>query len=106
MKPLSKPMAWPFVPVAFVALGMALVIHVALPLPDSKVIGGFLLAVGAFNVLFSRMLGSRVCAQMSDRPVLGWFWLRCGEKGSQLLFLGIAATLVVAGCFLLIFGTT
>jgi hypothetical protein len=92
--------------VALVAVGMAFIVHVALPLPNSKLIGGFLLAIGAFNVLFSRMLGSRVYTQMLDRPVVGWFWLRCGEKGSQLLFLGIAATLVVAGCFLLIFGTT
>ena len=92
--------------VAIIALGIAFIVYVALPLPNSRLIGGFLLAIGAFNVLFSRTLGTRVYDQMLDRPVLGWFWLRCGEKGSQLLFLGIAATLVIAGCILLIFGST
>lgn len=104
MKAPSKSSVWVAVVLALIALGIAFIVHVALPLPDSKLIGGFLLAIGVFNLFFSRMLGSSVYAQTSDRPILGWFWLRCGKKGSQFLFFGNAATLVVAGCVLLIFG--
>jgi hypothetical protein len=104
MKPSRESILWPTVSIAVIALGISFIAYVAFPLPDSKLMGGFLFAIGVFNLLFSRMLGSRVYGETVDRPVLGWFWLRCGEKGSQYLFLGIAVTLVIAGCLLVIFG--
>jgi hypothetical protein len=106
MKPAVESMRWVIAQLAVIATGVAFILYMAFPLPSSKLIGGFLLAIGALNGPFYRITGRRAFAQMSKRPLVAWFWVRSGERGSQVLFLGIAIILAVAGCVLLIFGSS
>jgi hypothetical protein len=73
-------------------------------MPDSTLAGGFFLVVGAFNLPFAKATGSRAHNQLFRRPIAGWFWRQCGERGAQLLYLGIAVILITAGCVLLAYG--
>ena len=100
----KKSLLWPLLPLLFMVGGMTFMLYVAVPLPDSKLIGGFLLLIGVLNAPFSRILG-RFYSRTSARPFVGWFWNQCGEKGAQLFFLGIAVILALAGGILVIFGS-
>ncbi len=85
-----------------IAVGTICVLYVALPYV-SKWVGGFLLVIGALNVLSYRRTGRRAFASMrSKHPFAAWFWVHIGESGSQLLFLGIGIILAIAGCILFI----
>jgi hypothetical protein len=98
-------MVWLTAVLLFIACGMAFIVHVGLPLPSSKLAGVFLLGISAINVPFSTDIGRRTYIQMCGKAIVGWIWLRLGQKGSQLLFLGIALIVGIAGCVLLIFGS-
>jgi len=103
MNPAVESMRWVIALLIAIAAWMAWIVYVASPLPNIKFLGGFLLAIGTFNAAFYKRGGRRAFAQMkSKRPFVAWFWLRSGERGSQLLFLGIAIILAVAGLFLII----
>lgn len=96
-------MRWVMALLIAIAAWMAWVVYVASPLPNSRFLGGFLLAIGVFNAAFHKGSGRRAFAQMKSRhPLVAWFWVRSGERGSQFLFLGIAIILAVAGLFIII----
>jgi hypothetical protein len=91
-------------PLLIVAAGMAYIARLGLPLPSSKLLGGFLFVIGALNASFYRQISSRIYERTSNRPVVGWYWVHCGESGARLLFLGIAIVLAIVGGILLAFG--
>ena len=95
-------MRWIIACLALLAAGMAWLVFAASPSPG-KFGGGFLLAIGALNVLFYKRTGRKFFAKtQSRRPLVAGFWARSGESGAQFLFLGIGIILAVAGCILLI----
>ena len=88
--------------VAFVLLAlaawMAWLVCTTSPFPDSKIFGWFFLAVGALNLLFYKRIGREFYARtQSRRPFVAKFWVRVGEKGLQVLYLGIGIIFAVAG---------
>jgi hypothetical protein len=89
-----------------VAAGVGFIFYVTLPLPSSKLAGGFFFAIGSLNALFYKRTGQKFYAksQSSWRQVAK-FWARSGERGTQILFLGIGIILAVAGCALLLVGS-
>jgi hypothetical protein len=67
--------------------------------------GGFFLAIGALNALFYKSTGRKFFARtQSSPPFVANFWAHGGERGTQLLFLGMGIILAVAGCVLIIVG--
>jgi len=75
----------------------------SLPSDLSWPAGGFLLAIGAMDVLFHRQFGRQVYRRAHSMPAfVSKFWDVGEEKGAQLLYLGIGIICVVAGCVLLI----
>ena len=98
---------WIIPPLVLIAFGVGLILFVVLPLPGAKLGGGFFLAIGVMNVLSYKRTGQKIFARAkSSRPLVAKFWVRAGENGTQLLFLGIGVILAVAGCILLIAGTS
>jgi hypothetical protein len=87
------------------ACGVGFIVYVALPLPDIKLAGGFLLAIGLLHSLFYKRSGQKYFAQtQSLPPYFARFWASIGERGIQLLFLGFGIILTVAGGILIILG--
>ena len=65
--------------------------------------GGFFLAIGAMNILFHRRFGRQAFGRgHSMRLIVARFWDYGGEKGAQLLYLGIGVIFAIVGCVLLI----
>lgn len=73
--------------------------------PDiAKGLGTCFLAIGAMNILFHRRIGKQIYAQaQSMRPVVSKVWEGLGgQRGAQILYLGIGIVFAFAGCALLI----
>ena len=105
MKRVGESMWWIIACLVMLAAWMAWLVFAASPSPG-KFGGGFLLAIGALHVLFYRRTGRKFFAKtQSRRPFVASFWARTGERGTQLLFLGIGIILAVAGCILLVVGS-
>ena len=65
--------------------------------------GGFFLAIGAINIVFHRSIGRQAYGKVQSKPpFISKFWEVGGEKGAQLLYLGIGIICAVVGCVLLI----
>ena len=98
----SEPKRWLVPLLAVISAGVGfLAYHV--PPSGRRLGGGFLLAIGAMNILFHRKIGRQVFDRAhSMRPIVARFWDYGGEKGTQLLYLGIGVILAIAGCVLLI----
>jgi uncharacterized membrane protein YfcA len=74
-----------------------------LPPDGDRLFGGFFLVVGAMNVLFHRRFGRQVYRKAhSMSPFVSRPWDSVGEKGIQVLYLGIGIIFAVVGCVLLI----
>jgi hypothetical protein len=96
---------WIIATLVLIAIGVAIILYVALPLPGAKFGGWFFLAIGIMNLLSYKGTGRNLFARaQSSLPLIRDFWARSGEKGTQLLFLGIGVILAVAGCILLVVG--
>jgi len=62
--------------------------------------------VGLLTALFARSNGTKFFAMtQSSRTSVAKLWARTGEKGVQLLFVGIGIILAIAGCIALGLGT-
>jgi hypothetical protein len=86
---------------------MAFVLYVTWPLPDHFLFGGFLLAMGITNLVFWRTNGRKLFARtQAYPPFVARVWARGGEKGVQVLFLGVGVIFGVAGCIVMILGTS
>ena len=88
---------------AFIAIGLAIITFLALQVPDSEILGGFLFAIGMMHVVFYKRTGRRFYATTQS----GWryvaeFWVQSGEKGTQTLFLGMGIIFAAAGGILLV----
>jgi hypothetical protein len=98
-------MHWIIAALLLIAVGLAVIVYVALPLPGARLGGGFFLAIGVMNALFYKRTGREIFTRtQSSWPFVARFWARSGENGTQLLFLGIGVILVVAGGVLLVAG--
>ena len=96
---------WIIAPLIVVAVGMAVILYIALPLPGARLGGGFFLAIGVMNTLFYKRTGQKMFARgRSSWAFVARFWICLGENGTQFLFLGIGVILAVAGCILLAAG--
>jgi hypothetical protein len=98
-------MRWVIAQLAVIAIGMTVLVYAILPSHPGMLGGGFFLALGAMNVLLCKSTGRKFFAttQLSP-PFVANFWAHSGERGTQLLFLGIGTILAVAGCILLVVG--
>jgi len=103
MKTGGESMHWIIATLLLIAVGLAVIVYVALPLPGARLGGGFFLAIGVMNALFYKRTGREIFTRaQSSWPFVARFWARSGENGTQLLFLGIGVILVVAGGVLLV----
>ena len=83
----------------------AVVFYVMLPLPSAKLAGWFSLTIGLLNVAFHRGTGRDMFARgQSSWSYVSSFWVRVGENGTQLLYLGIGIILAVGGLIVLVAG--
>jgi hypothetical protein len=106
MKTDVESMHWIIALLVLIALGVAVIVYVALSLPGAKLGGGFFLAIGALNMMFYKSTGRMFFAKtQSSPPFVASFWAHGGERETQLLFLGIGLILAVAGCILLVPGS-
>ena len=106
MKTDVESLYWIITPLTLIALGTGIIVYVALSLPGAKLGGGFFVAIGALNVLFYKSTGRVFFAKtQSSPPFVANLWAHGGERGTQLLFLGIGLILAVAGCILLVPGS-
>jgi hypothetical protein len=100
-------MRWVIAQLVLFAGWMGFIVYLLLrePISDSKLIGGFLLAIGALHLCFYKSSGRKFYARTQSLPPhFARFWARIGERGVQLLFLGFGIIFSVAGCILLIAG--
>jgi hypothetical protein len=99
-------MRWVIALLVVLAVWMSLMLYVSRPLPDGKLFAGFFLVIGITNVFFCKTTGREFFARtQASRPSVARFWARAGEKGSQVLFLGIGIIFAVAGCAAIIVGS-
>jgi hypothetical protein len=99
-------MRWIVALLVLIACGVSVIVFVALPLPNIKLGGCFLLTIGALHLLFYKKIGLRFFASTQSMPLcFDKLWARGGERGTQHLFLGIGIILAMAGCVLVIFGS-
>ncbi len=103
-------MRWAIVLLVILAMWMAVILywmsailHVFRPLPDRLLFGGFFLAIGITNVLFSKRSGRKFFAKTQIGPsFITRFWAYVGEQGVEVLFLGVGVIFAIAGCFVMI----
>jgi hypothetical protein len=88
---------------AVLAAGMGLFVCEVLPSHPGKLLGGSLLTIGGLQVVFHGRAGRRFYArtQACYAHVAG-FWAVGGERGTQLLFLGVGVIVAMGGCILII----
>jgi len=102
MKSGAESVRWVVALLLVIAAGVSWLLY-RIPPSVGRLPGGFLLAIGALNILLHRRLGRQIFAWgHSMSPIVARFWERGGETGAQLLYLGIGLILAVAGCVLLI----
>jgi hypothetical protein len=94
---------WLFTFLGVIALGLGVLVYV-IPSDGDRFFGSCLLAFGAMNALFHRRLGRQVFKQGRSMPpdMVRRFWEIGGERGTQLLYLGIGLILSAAGGVLII----
>jgi hypothetical protein len=94
---------WLFMFLGFIAVGLG-VLGCVIPSDGARFLGGCLVAFGAMNTLFYRRLGSQVFKEGRSMPpdIVRRFWEIGGERGTQLLYLGIGIILSTAGGVLII----
>jgi hypothetical protein len=89
------------------AIWVAFVLYVTWPLPDHFLFGGFLLATGITNLVFWRTNGRKLFARtQAYPPFVARVWARAREEGVQVLFFGVGVIFGVAGCIVMILGTS
>jgi hypothetical protein len=96
-------MRWVISLLAVLAVWMAAILYVFGPLPDRFLFGGFFLAIGITNLLFYKTTGRKLFAKtQASPPFVARVWGRAGEKGAQVLFLGIGVIFAGTGCVAMI----
>jgi hypothetical protein len=107
MKPPAESMRWVIAQLVVIASGVTVFIYVILPSHPGILGGGFLLGIGVLQVVFYRRTGRKFFARTQSSPhLVASFWAHSGERGTQLLFLGMGIILAIAGCILLVAGST
>ena len=98
-------MRWVIVLLLVFAIWMAFVLYAVRPWPDHLLFGGVFLAIGIANVVFCKTNGRKFFARtQASPPFVARVWACGGEKGVQVLFLGIGVIFAVAGCFVILMG--
>jgi hypothetical protein len=99
-------MRWVVALLVVLAVWMALMLYLFRPLPDHLFFGGFFLAIGIANLLFYKTTGRRFFEKtQASRPFVARVWAIGGEKGVQMLILGVGVIFALAGCFVMIAGS-
>lgn len=97
-------MRWVIAPLVVLAVWMGVILYAFRPLPP-KLFGGFFLAIGITNVILYKTTGRKFFAKtQASPPFVARVWASSGEKGVQVLFLGIGVIFAVAGCVAIIWG--
>ena len=102
-------MRWVLVFLAPIAGFMGFIVYDVLHVPTSETefMGLFILAIGAMYLLFYKSSGRKFYARTQRIPsYFATFWARIGERGFQIYFLGIGIIFAIAGCVLVIMGST
>jgi hypothetical protein len=87
------------------AIWTAFVIQVVRPWPDPFLFGGFFLAIGITNVVLGKTSGRKFFARTQEcPPFVARVRARAGEKGVQVVFLGVGIIFGVAGCIVMVLG--
>jgi hypothetical protein len=87
--------------------GIGVILYWVLPPLGSSImsLGGALLAIGTFNILFHRGIGRQFFRQSTSSPqFFASFWESVGEGGAQLLYFGIGTVLATIGSVFMIIG--
>jgi len=96
-------MRWVIALHVVLAVWMAVIFYLFWPWPDRLFFGGFFLAIGITNVLFCKTTSRKFFAKtQASPPFVARVWSSAGEKGLQVLFLGIGIIFAVAGCVVII----
>jgi hypothetical protein len=91
-------MRWIIALLVVLAVWMAFMLYVVRPLANSLLFGGFFLTIGIANVAFCKTTGRKFFAKTQTGPTfVARVWAIGGEKGVQVLFLGIGIIFAVAG---------
>jgi hypothetical protein len=99
-------MRWVKALLGVLAVWMAVMLYVFRPWPDRFFFGGFFLAIGIANVLFYKTIGREFFAKtQASPPFVARVWATAGEKGVQVLCLGIGIIFAVAGCVVMLAGS-
>lgn len=91
----------------FVALvgWMGGLVYLALPLPDIKLAGIFLLLIGIVNLFFNKRFGKSFFSSTQLIPnMFSKLWSDLGQRGIEIMFLGIGMIFTCAGIVLIIMG--
>jgi hypothetical protein len=97
---------WVIATLALFAGGVGLIVYVAVPLPDIKLGGGFLLGIAILQLFLHKSTSRRFYAWTQlGPPYAARFWARSGEPGVRLLFLGTGIIIALAGSTLIILGS-
>ena len=100
-------MRWVILLLTVLAVWMAVMLYVLRPLPGRILFGGFFLAIGIANVLFYKTTSRKFFNKtQASPPFVARLWAGVGENGLQVLFLGIGIILAVAGCVVIILGSS
>ena len=98
-------MRWVIAVLVGLAIWMAIVLYVARPWPDHFLLGGFSLAIGITNLVFWQASGRKLFGRtQACPPFVARIWARGGEKGVQVLFLGVGVIFAVAASIVMILG--
>ena len=99
-------MRWVIALLVVLAVWMGAVIYLLRPLPDRLLFGGFFFVIGITKVIFHKTAGRKFFARtQAGPPFVARVWATGGEKGVQVLFLGIGIILAIAGCAAIIVGS-
>lgn len=69
LTPGGESTTWVIAQLVLIATGVAFILYVALPLPNSRLFGGFFLAIGALHVLFYKTTGRKFFAKTQSSPL-------------------------------------
>ena len=98
-------MRWIILFLALFAAGIAFILYVVASIPDGKLLGVSFLAIGIANSLLYKVTARKMFTRtQSSPPFIARVWLVSGEKGLQILYLGIGIILAAAGCLELVIG--
>jgi len=101
LRPFNWALAIAFVALALAAAWLVWVTNL-IPVRDYPLWGSFLLVFGLFNIVMSRVTGRLHWNKGVRSPkFFRSFWIKLGERGAQIYFLGLGVVLAILGAVLI-----